>query len=134
MRSVPYKTLEGSKFNVRARKKSVSDPKPLKSGFIEDIENCLDDLKFEAEISFELFSNSFSKPEDIFVLALVKLLKILGDPDFPSLHNETIDYGTHLDLDASFSAVWDFDYYCLSLTLIHKGTFKDKVLLRSHIA
>lgn len=64
------------------------------------------------------------------MLALVNLLRLLGEPDFPSFHNETIDYRANLDLNAPINAVWDFDYYCLSLTLGHEGIFKDKVLLQ----
>jgi hypothetical protein len=113
--------------------KTVSNPKRLKSGFIEDIENCLSNFKFETEVLFELSSIFFSKSEEIFLLALTTLLKFLGEPDFQSFHNERIDYRIYLDLNAPFVVVWDFDYHCLSLTLNHEGLFKDKVLLRSHV-
>ena len=80
----------------------------------------------ESAVDVEVESCTGSSGEDAFLSIYGALTTRLGIPDFPGGLPE-FDWRTELRLDCRLLAVWDFDYYQLSLRLEGK-----RVLLRRH--
>ena len=79
-----------------------------------------------SERDIEVRAGAVSTREDAFLSIHAALVAKFGIPDFPGGLPEH-DWRTELRLDSQLLAVWDFDYYQLSLRLED-----DRILLRRH--
>ena len=98
--------------------------------FLEHVEKCLNDALATPGTPRRLGPLGKSKAGDLFLVAYETLRERFGPPDAPALETP-INYRSILEVEVQLFALWEFDYYQLSLRL-ESDPERDDVVIQRH--
>ena len=99
----------------------------MKAGTLNDLQECVE-LAMSSNEDVELIGDAGDSPSALFLMAFSRLILELGEQDYPG---EETNWPKELGLDVELFALWNFDYYQLSLRLHDDGS-RELVVLRKY--